>query len=68
MDLLWKIKSPSSTNKIIEIGVFKIFKIFNHFLRIWKIGERYKVERIGERAEPCPTPTLILQKEDVNPF
>jgi len=65
MDLFWEMESPSSTNKIIGIG---IFRVFNHFSRIWKIREKYKVGSMGDRAKPCPTPTSILQKGDVNPF
>ena len=54
-DLFCVIMSPSSTNERIEMG---IFKIFNHFSRIYRNGVRYKAKRIGERADPWPTPTL----------
>ena len=40
--------SPLSTNKRIEM---EIFRFFNHFSRIYKNGVRYKAERIGERAD-----------------
>ena len=29
---------------------------------MWKTGEIYKADNIGERAEPCSIPTLILKK------
>ncbi len=29
-----------------------IFKFYRHFSRIYKKGERYKVDKIGERADP----------------
>ena len=46
-----------STNEI------KIFKFFKCFSKIWKIGERYKAERIGARADSYPTPMSTLKKE-----
>ncbi len=41
-----------------KIGMFRIFRCFS---KIWNTEERYKAERIGESAEPCPTPTLMLK-------
>ena len=38
-----------------EIGIFRLFTRFS------KMGERYKAERIGERADPCPTPMSTLK-------
>ena len=29
-----------------------IFKFYRYFSRIYKKGERYKVDKIGERADP----------------
>ena len=58
-DLLWAIKSLLSTKDRMETGIFKNFK---WFARIWKIRARYKANKIGERAEPCPTPMLTLKK------
>jgi len=46
---------PSSTKERIETG---ILRFLSQFSRIYRKGERYKEERIGERADPCPTPTL----------
>ena len=43
-----------------EIG---IFKIFNHFSKIEKIGKRYKVERIGKRANICLTLISTLKND-----
>ena len=57
-DLSCAIKSPSFTKERMETG---IFRFSSHFSKIWKGGERYKVKRIGERADSWPTPTLILK-------
>jgi len=46
---------PLSTNKRIEIGILRFLRCFS---RICKNGERYKANRIGESADPWPTPTL----------
>ena len=35
--------------KIIEMGLFKFFRRFS---RIYKKEERYKADKIGERADP----------------
>ena len=32
------------------------------------MGERYNAERIGERAEPCPTPMSTLKKGEEKSF
>jgi len=47
MDLFWDIKRPLSTNERMEIGIFN-----KCFSRIWKIGERYKVDKMDEKTEP----------------
>ena len=60
MELFWAMISPSLTNESIEMG---IFKFFNHFSKIEKIGKRYKVERIGKRANICPTLISTLKKD-----
>ena len=46
---------PSSTNKRIEIGILRFLRYFS---RMCKNGERYKANRIGESADPWPTPML----------
>jgi len=46
---------PLSTNERIEMRIFRFFKCFS---RMYENGERYKAERMGERADPWPTPTL----------
>jgi len=56
-DLFWEIRSPLSTNERKEIGIFRFFKQFS---KICKIGERYKADKIGERANHCPTPMSML--------
>ena len=57
--------SPLSTNKRIEM---EIFRFFNHFSRIYKNGVRYKAERIGERVDPWPTLTLTSKLEEEKSF
>ena len=46
-----------------ETGIFRFFK---HFSRIWKTREIYKADKIRERAEPCPIPTLTLKNWEEN--
>ena len=57
-NLSWETKSPLSTKKIIEIRIFRIFSLFS---KIWKMEERYKADKMGDKAEPCPTSTLTLK-------
>ena len=35
---------------------------------MWKIGERYNTEKIGKRAEPCPTSMSTLKKGEEKLF
>jgi len=49
------IMRPSSTNGRIEIGILRFLR---HFSRMCKNRERYKANKIEERADPWPTPTL----------
>ena len=49
IDLFYEMKSLSSTKERVET---EIFRFFNWFSKIWNIRERYKAERIGERADP----------------
>ena len=46
---------PLSTKERIETGILRFLKYFS---RIYRKGERYKEERMGERADPWPTPIL----------
>ena len=46
---------------MIEIGIFKFFRCFS---KIYNKGERYKVDKIGERMESWPTPTFMLKIND----
>jgi len=54
-DLFCVIMRPSSTNERMEIGILRFLRRFS---RICKNGERYKADKIGERADSWPTPTL----------
>ena len=47
---------PLLTKEKTETGFFK------YFSRMWKTGKIYKTDKIGERAEPCSTPTSTLKK------
>ena len=49
MDLFWEMNNLLSTKEIIEMGIFKIFKQFS---KERKTGDKQKIERIGERADP----------------
>ena len=49
---------PSSTNERMEIEIFRFLKCFS---RINKNGVRYKADKMGERADPWSTQTLILK-------
>ena len=46
----------------------KIFRFFKWFSRMWRKGARYEAERIGDRAEPCPTPTSTLKNGEEKLF
>ena len=54
-DLFCVIMRPSSTNERIEIGILRFLK---HFSRMCKNREKYKANKIRERADPWPTSTL----------
>ena len=64
-DLFWEIKSPSSTKEMIEMEIFKFFRCFS---RIYKKKERYRADKIGERADSWSTPTFILKISDKKLF
>ena len=65
MDLFCAIKSPSFIKERMEI---EIFRFFNQFSKMWKISKRYNAERIGKRAEPCPTSMSILKNGEEKLF
>ena len=50
---------------MIKIGIFRFFNIFS---RIWKIGERYKADKIGDKEEPCLTPMSTLKWDEEKLF
>ena len=54
-----------STKESIETKVFRFFKQFS---KIWRKKARYKAERIGDRAKPCPTPTSTLKNSEEKLF
>ena len=56
---------PLSTKERMEMGIFRFLR---HFSRIYKNRVKYKAERIGERADPWPTPMLTLKSGDIKLF
>jgi len=50
---------------MIEMGIFKFFRCFS---KIYKKGERYRADKIGERVDSCPTPTFMLKIGDEKLF
>ena len=42
--------------KMIEIGILRFLRQFS---KIYRKGERYKADKIGESADLWPTPTFI---------
>jgi len=52
-------KSLLSTKEITETGIFRFFDLCSI---MWKTGNKYNANRIGERAEPWLTPILTLKK------
>jgi len=47
-DLFYTIMRPSSTNKRIEIEILRFLRCFS---RMCKNEEKYKTDKIGERAD-----------------
>ena len=50
-----------------SVGIFS-FRFFILFLNVLIIEIRQIAKRIGERAEPWPTPTLVLNAGDKKLF
>ena len=65
IDLFCEMNKPSSTKEIRETGMLRDFKRFS---RIYRRGERSKADKIGDRADPWPTPTLTLYIGEENLF
>jgi len=64
-DLFHATMRPLSTNERMEIGIFRFLRCFS---RIYKNGVRYKADKMGERADPWPTPTLISKSGECKSF
>ena len=58
-------KRPLSTKEIIEIGIFRFFNLFS---KMWKISERCNIDKIGDRVEPCLTPTSTSKRGEEKLF
>jgi len=56
---------PSSIKEMIETGILRFLRRLS---RMYKKGERYKADRIGERVDPWPTPTFTLKVGDERLF
>jgi len=52
---------PSFMKKMIETGILRFLR---HLSRIYKKEERYKADRIGERADSWLTPMFTLKVGD----
>jgi len=65
IDLFCTIMRLSSTNEMIETGILRFLRQFS---RIYKKEERYKANKIGERADSWPTPTFTSNVGDGKPF
>ena len=48
MDLFCEMNKLSSTKEIRETGMLREFR---HFSRIYRRGERYRADKIGDRAD-----------------
>jgi len=57
--------SPSSINKRKETGIFRFFILF---LKMWKIRAIKRADKIGDSANPWPTPISTEKKDEVNLF
>jgi len=49
MDLFCKMNKLSLTKEIRETGMLREFR---HFSRIYRRGERYRADKIGDKADP----------------
>jgi len=65
MDLFCEMNKLSSTKEIRETGMLRDFRCFS---RIYRRGERYRADKIGNRADPWPTPTLTSYIGKENSF
>ena len=58
-------KRPLSTKDTNETGIFRLLALF---LKIWKMGERYRTDKMGNKADPCPIPTSTLKNGEEKLF
>ena len=56
---------PLSTKERKETGIFRFFILFS---KMWKIGAMKRADRMGESADPWPTPIFAEKKDKVKPF
>jgi len=54
----WKMNRPLSTNDRVEAGI-RIVKFLLLFSQIFRMGAKYRAERMGNRDNSCSTPTLV---------
>ena len=64
-DLFCAIMRPLFTKERMETGIFRFIRCFS---RIYKREVRYKADKIGERADPWPTPMLTVNDRDDRSF
>jgi len=56
---------PLSTKEMIEAGILRFLRCFS---KMYKKGERYKANKIKERADPWPTPMFTSKIGDEMSF
>jgi len=65
MNLFCEMNKLSLTKEIRETGMLREFRRFS---RIYRRGERYRADKIGDRADSWPTPTLTSYNREENSF
>ena len=59
--MFWETKSLPFIKEIKETGIFRLFNLFS---KIWKIGERYRADKMGKSTELYSTPILTLKDRE----
>ena len=64
-NLSWTIKRPLSMKERMEIGILRFLNLFS---KIYRSGEIYNMDKMGDSTDPWPTPILILKGGDERLF
>jgi len=51
-----------------KISKTRIFRFLAFFSKIWKIGERYKADKVGDKTKSYSTPTSKLKNREEKLF